>query len=104
MTQVYAIVKIGGRQIKLTPDAVVRVPKLPAEEGGTVTLDEVVLWSDGESVEVGTPLVEGKNVQADVIRHGKEKKVIVFKKKRRKKYRRKRGHRQEFTEIRVTEM
>ena len=97
----YAIVDIGGRQFKATPEAVLRVPKIDAEIGGEVTLDKVMLWSDDKSVEVGSPFVEGKSIQAEVVRHGKDKKIIVFKKKRRKKYRRKNGHRQQFTELRL---
>jgi large subunit ribosomal protein L21 len=98
---VYAIVDIGGRQFKATPDAVLRVPKMDAEIGGEITLDRVMLWADDKSVEVGSPFVEGKAIQAEVIRHGKDRKVIVYKKKRRKKYRRKNGHRQLFTELRL---
>jgi large subunit ribosomal protein L21 len=98
---VYAIVDIGGRQFKATPEAVLRVPKIDAEVGGEVTLDKVMLWSDDKSVEVGSPFVEGKSIQAEVVRHGKDKKIIVFKKKRRKKYRRTNGHRQQFTELRL---
>lgn len=97
----YAIVDICGRQFKATPDAVLRVPKLDAEVGGEITLDRVMLWSDDETVEVGKPFVEGKTIHAEVVRHGKDKKIIVYKKKRRKKYRRKNGHRQRFTEIRL---
>ena len=97
----YAIVDIGGRQFKATPEAVLRVPKIDMEVGGEVTLDRVMLWSDDKSVEVGSPFVEGKSIQAEVVRHGKDKKIIVFKKKRRKKYRRKNGHRQQFTELRL---
>ena len=77
---VYAIVDIGGRQFKATPEAVLRVPKIDAEVGGEVTLDKVMLWSDDKSVEVGSPFVEGKSIQAEVVRHGKDKKIIVFKK------------------------
>jgi len=98
---VYAIVNIGGFQFKVLPDAVLRVPKIDAEIGGEITLDRVMLWSDEKTVEVGTPFVEGKSIQAEVIRHGKGKKILVYKKKRRKKYRRKNGHRQQFTEIRL---
>jgi large subunit ribosomal protein L21 len=99
---VYAIVDIAGRQFKATPEAVLRVPRLDAEVGGEITLERVMLWSDDESVQVGSPFVEGKSIRAEVVRHGKDKKVIVFKKKRRKKYRRKNGHRQQFTDIRLT--
>lgn len=99
----YAIVDIGGRQFKATPDAVLRVPKLAEDVGVEITLDRVIIWSDEKTVEVGNPYVEGRTIQAEVVRHGKDKKVTVFKKKRRKKYRRKNGHRQHFTEIRLKE-
>lgn len=92
---------IGGRQFKARPEDVLRVPRLDVEVGGDVTLDRVMLWSNDGSVEVGNPFIEGKAIRAEVVRHGKDKKVIVFKKKRRKKYRRKNGHRQQFTEIRL---
>jgi large subunit ribosomal protein L21 len=99
---VYAIVDIQGRQYKATPDATLRVPHLDAEVGSQVTFDRVLVWSDGTTTEIGQPTVDGKSVQAEVLSHGKDKKVIVFKKKRRKKYRRKNGHRQLYTEIRLT--
>lgn len=97
----YAIVDVAGVQVKAAPNTTVKVPRLDAEVGGEVKLDRVLLWSDGSAVEVGHPFVEGKSLTAEVLRHGREKKVIVFKKKRRKKYRRKNGHRQMFTELRV---
>lgn len=97
----YAIVKIGGFQYRATPNGVLRVPRIDSEVGTELTLDNVLLYSSGDSVEVGTPVVEGKALKAEVVRHGREDKVTVFKKKRRKKYRRKNGHRQLFTEIRV---
>jgi len=98
---VYAIVNIAGQQFKAIPNATLRVPLMDAEVGGEVTLDQVMLWADGENLEVGRPYLEGKTIRAEVVRHGKGVKVIVFKKKRRKKYRRKNGHRQQFTEIRL---
>ena len=97
----YAIVDISGQQFKAMPDAVLRVPRIDAEVGGEITLDRVMLWSDDKTVEVGSPYVEGKSIRAEVVRHGKDKKIIVFKKKRRKKYRRKNGHRQQFTELKL---
>ena len=98
----FAIVRISGQQFKVAPDSVLRVPRMDAEVGGAITIEEVLLWVDGDSVEVGKPFIEGKALKAEVIRHGKAKKIIVFKKKRRKNYRRKNGHRQDFTDIRVT--
>ena len=97
----YAIVNIAGQQFKATPDAVVRVPRMDAEVGGEVTLDQVMLWADGDSVEIGQPFVDGKSLSAEVVRHGRGAKVIIFKKKRRKKYRRKQGHRQDYTGVRI---
>jgi large subunit ribosomal protein L21 len=79
----------------------VRVPRLDAEVGSKLSLDKVLLLSDGKKVAVGQPHVSGKAVQAEVVRHGRDAKIVVFKKKRRKNYRRTRGHRQGFTEIKI---
>ena len=101
----YAVFKTGGKQFRAEPGARIRVPSLEVEPGEAVTFDEVLLTGDGEeNVQVGTPVVEGASVKAEVIRHGRGDKVIVFKRKRRKGYRRKQGHRQNFTEIRVDEV
>lgn len=97
----YAIVSISDVQFRATPNAVLRVPRLDVEVGGEVTLDRVLLLVGGDGIQVGQPFIQGRTLQAEVMRHGRDKKVIVFKKKRRKKYRRKNGHRQMFTEIRV---
>ena len=95
----YAIVDVAGHQCKVMPEGVFRVPKLEAEVGSKVSLDRVLLVSDGKKIAVGQPYLKGKTVECEVVRHGREKKIIVFKKKRRKKYRRTRGHRQHFSEI-----
>jgi len=101
----YAVFKTGGKQFRAEPGARIRIPSLEVEPGESVTFDEVLLTDDGEeNVQVGTPVVEGASVKAEVVRHGRGKKVIVFKRKRRKGYRRKQGHRQNFTEIRVEEV
>jgi large subunit ribosomal protein L21 len=97
----YAIVNVGGCQCKVTADSLVRIPKVDAEVGAEVSFDQVMLLSDGSNVEVGAPYIEGKTVTAEVIRHGRDDKVLIFKKKRRKNYRKKTGHRQPFTEIRI---
>ncbi|NIM20346.1 MAG: 50S ribosomal protein L21 [Candidatus Latescibacteria bacterium] len=99
--EVYAIVDVGGHQLKIAPNSVLRVPRMSNEVGDAVGLDRVLILSNGKSVEVGKPYIEGKRLQAEVVRHGKEKKIVIFKKKRRKNYRRKKGHRQPFTEIRI---
>ncbi len=100
----YAVFRTGGKQFRAEPGGRIRVPTLDAEAGDTVTFDEVLLTSDGEEVAVGQPIVDGASVRAEVVDHGRDKKVIVFKRKRRKGYRRKQGHRQGYTEIRVDEI
>lgn len=98
----YAVFETGGKQFRAEPGARIRIPSLETEPGESVTFDHVLLAGDGEdNVQVGTPTVEGASVKAEVIRHGRGDKVIVFKRKRRKGYRKKQGHRQNFTEIRV---
>jgi large subunit ribosomal protein L21 len=101
----YAVFQTGGKQFRAEPGVRLRVPSLPAEPGDKVTFDQVLLAGDeGQEAQVGTPVVEGASVTAEVIRHGRSKKVIVFKRKRRKNYRRKQGHRQGFTEIRIDDV
>jgi large subunit ribosomal protein L21 len=100
----YAVFQTGGKQFRAEPGIRLRIPTLVAEEGATVSFDEVVLASDGSAVSIGQPTVKGASVTAEVLRHGKDKKVIVFKRKRRKGYRKKQGHRQKFTEIRIAEI
>ena len=101
----YAVFQTGGKQFRAEPGARLRVPTLEAEPGATVTFDHVLLAGDGEAdIRVGTPVVDGASVKAEVLRHGRGDKVIVFKRKRRKGYRKKQGHRQNFTEIRIDEV
>jgi ribosomal protein L21 len=94
----YAIVKTGGKQYKVSEGDVLFVEKLEANEGDVVTLDEVLAVNDGE-LKLGTPVVEGASVQAKVVEQGKAKKIIVYKYKPKKDYRRKNGHRQLYTKI-----
>jgi large subunit ribosomal protein L21 len=98
----YAVVKIKNQQYRVQPDLKVQVPLLDNEVGDNVTFDEVLMFADGDDVKVGTPTVEGASVAAEIIGHGRSRKIVVFKKKRRKNYRRKNGHRQAFTEIKIT--
>lgn len=100
----YAVFKTGGKQFRANPGGRIRIPSLEVEPGETVTFDEVLLASDGEKVSVGQPLVGGASVKAEVLRHGKDGKIIVFKRKRRTGYRKKQGHRQKFTEIRISDI
>ncbi len=98
----YAVVKTGGRQYKVEPGQIVRVNKLEAEVGATVSLTEVLLVKDGETLKAGAPLVEGANVEATVVEQDRAKKIIVFKKKRRQGYQKKQGHRQDYTALKIT--
>ncbi len=100
----YAVFRTGGKQFRAEPGARIRIPSLDAEAGDTVTFDDVLLASDGDEISVGRPTVDGAQVSAEVVGHGRDDKIIVFKRKRRKNYRRKQGHRQGFTEIRVDEV
>ncbi|HEX9885540.1 MAG TPA: 50S ribosomal protein L21 [Longimicrobiales bacterium] len=100
----YAVFQTGGKQFRAEPGRRLRVPSLDVEPGASVEFDRVLLTSDGDAVSVGAPVVDGALVKAEVLRHGRDKKLIVFKRKRRKGYRRKQGHRQGFTEIRVDEV
>ncbi len=100
----YAVFRTGGKQFRAEPGKKIRVPSLGVEPGESITFDHVLLASDGTEVQVGSPMVDGASVKAEVVRHGRDSKIIVFKRKRRKKYRRKKGHRQGYTEIRVDEI
>jgi large subunit ribosomal protein L21 len=96
-----AIVKTGGKQYRIEPGAVLRVEKLEGDVGSTIELGEVLLVGRGDDARVGTPLVGGAKVTGTITAHGRGKKLIVFKFKRRKNYRRKQGHRQSYTEIKI---
>lgn len=100
----FAVVKTGGKQYRVEPSTVIRVEKLLVNEGDKVSLDQVLMVSDGNKVTVGAPLVEGAVVHATVVRQMRDRKVIVFKKKRRHNYRRKQGHRQHLTVLKVDQI
>lgn len=95
----YAIVDIAGKQFKVTQDQFVYAPKMAGEEGASVEFSQVLLIGNGDKVEVGAPSVAGASVSGKILGHVKGDKVIIFKKKRRKGYRKKNGHRQDFTKI-----
>ena len=97
----YAVFRSGGKQYRAAKGDVLRLEKIEAEEGATIEFDEVLLVGEGSDIKVGSPVVEGATVAAEVLRHGRSRKVIVFKYKRRKNYRRKKGHRQAFTEVSI---
>jgi large subunit ribosomal protein L21 len=100
----FAVIKTGGKQYKVAKNDVIRVERLAGEAGDTVELGEVLMVGDGGNVTVGTPVVAGATVAATVVDQIRDDKVIVFKKKRRKNYRRKNGHRQHLTVLRVTDI
>jgi large subunit ribosomal protein L21 len=100
----YAVFRTSGKQFRAEPGARIKVPSVPAEAGETITFSDVLLVSDGDAVTVGQPTVKGATVTAEVLRHGRGEKITVFKRKRRKQYRKKQGHRQGFTEVRVAEI
>jgi large subunit ribosomal protein L21 len=100
----YAIVRTGGKQYRVAPGELVRVERVGGDPGSTVELGEVLLTSAGGAVRIGTPLIAGARVTAKVVEQGKAKKILVFKMKRRKNERRKRGHRQRITTLRVLEI
>ena len=100
----YAIFRTGGKQFRAEPGKVIRIPSLDVEPGQSVTFGEVLLGAGDQGVQVGTPLVSGAAITAEVVKHGKGEKITIFKHKRRKNYRRKQGHRQKFTEVRVGEI
>lgn len=95
----YAVLKTGGKQFRVSEGDVLFVEKLEAEVDSVVELTEVLAVSNGETLTVGKPVVEGAKVLAKVVAQGKAKKVVVFKYKRKKDYRRKNGHRQPYTKI-----
>ena len=97
----YAVVNTGGKQYKVQQGEILRVEKIPGDVGSPVTFDRVLLFSDGENVNIGQPVLDDVAVEGHIVEQGKAKKIIVFKYKRRKRYRRKKGHRQEFTAVRI---
>ena len=97
----YAIVDSGGKQYKVQEGEILKVEKLSGEVGNKVSFDKILMFSDGENVNIGTPILEDVAVNGHIVEQGKAKKIIVFKYKRRKRYRRKRGHRKQFTAVKI---
>ncbi len=100
----YAIFEAKGKQFRAEPEMTLMVPTLDAEPGDTVTFEQVLLAGRDDEVIIGRPSLEGASVRTEVVRHGRGPKIIVYKMKRRKGYRRKQGHRQGFTEIRILDI
>jgi len=100
----YAIVKTGGKQYQVQPGDVFRTESLPYDEGDKVELDDVLMVSKDGALTIGNPTVSGAKVTAEVVAQGRGKKIIVFKYKAKTRYRKKQGHRQSYTDLKVTDI
>ena len=97
----YAVVNTGGKQYKVQQGEILRVEKILGDVGSPVTFDRILMFSDGENVSIGQPVLDNVTVEGHIVEQGKAKKIIVFKYKKRKRYRRKQGHRQTFTAVQI---
>ena len=97
----YAVIKTGGKQYRVCAGQKLKVEQIPAEVGAEITLDQVLMVGEGESVKVGAPLVAGATVKCTVGSHGRHDKINIFKMRRRKHYQKHQGHRQNYTELRI---
>jgi large subunit ribosomal protein L21 len=97
----YAVVKTGGKQYRVSAGEKLRIERLAADVGQEIVLDQVLLVADGDALKMGAPLVSGAKVKAKVLKHGRGEKIRIFKLNRRKHYRKAQGHRQNYTEIEI---
>ncbi|MGD8568773.1 MAG: 50S ribosomal protein L21 [Gammaproteobacteria bacterium] len=100
----YAVIKTGGKQYRVAKGDKLKVEKLPVEAGSSVDINDVLMVGDGDKVTVGTPLVDGGKVTATVVSHGRGKKIEIVKFKRRKHHQKRTGHRQDYTELEITDI
>lgn len=100
----HAIIKTGGKQYRVSEGQILQIEKLPADPGSSINFDQVLLVSDGNSVKVGTPLISGAKVSAEIVRHGRHPKIRIIKFRRRKHHMKHMGHRQDFTEVKITKI
>lgn len=100
----FAVIRTGGKQYTVAKDDLIKVERLPGDAGETVALTDVLMVGDGEAITVGAPLISGATVAAEIMEQGRAKKIVVFKKKRRQNYRRKKGHRQLQTTLKVVDI
>jgi len=99
-----AVIRTGGKQYCVSPGQKLRIEKLNAAEGAAINFDEVLLVADGDKVDIGTPLVNGATVEAKVLKQGRDRKKIVFKYHPKSRYRKKKGHRQHYTEVEISKI
>ncbi len=97
----YAVIKTGGKQYRVSAGQKIKVEQMPVDVGSEITLDQILMVGEGESVKIGTPVVDGASVKATVLSQGRHDKVKIFKMRRRKHYMKRQGHRQNYTEIRI---
>ena len=97
----YAVIKTGGKQYRVAAGEKLKIEQIPAEVGAEITLDQILMLGEGETVKIGAPLVSGATVKATVLSQGRHDKVKIFKMRRRKHYQKHQGHRQHYTEIRI---
>lgn len=98
----YAVIETGGKQYKVQEGDIVFVERLSGEENSQVVFDKIIAIGDGSDIKVGAPYVDGATVEANLVKNGKDKKIIVYKMKPKKNYRRKQGHRQPYTKVQIT--
>ena len=97
----YAVIKTGGKQYRVVAGEKLKIEQIPADVGAEITLEEVLMLGEGESVQIGTPFLVGASIKATVLSQGRHDKVTIFKMRRRKHYQKHQGHRQNYTEIRI---
>jgi large subunit ribosomal protein L21 len=100
----YAVIRTGGKQYRVEPGTTLRIPSLPGEAGASIEFNDVLLGADKKGVRAGVPTLSGAKVTGEIVKQGRGEKIVVFKFKRRKNYSRKQGHRQGFTEVRITDI
>jgi large subunit ribosomal protein L21 len=97
----HAVIKTGGKQYRVVTGEKLKIEQIPADVGTEITLDQILMIGEGESVQIGTPFLTGASVKATVLSQGRHDKVMIFKMRRRKPYQKHQGHRQNYTEIRI---
>lgn len=100
----YAVIKTGGKQYRVAAGETLKIESLEAEVGNTVSFDDVLLVANGDTIKVGSPRIDGGVVKAEVVAHGRGDKIRIVKHRRRKHYHKEQGHRQNFTEVKITEI